>query len=109
MILNMNKVITMQVSSFNWQDSKAYEHLQDQRYSVSHQSEGEGESRNLEFHVPFLNAPAKNAAKQDSAGAVCNSGMNMLFLLYSIFGWNVKNIFFWEGGMGFKKKFFGGG
>ena len=32
----------------------------------------------------------KNAAKWDSAGAVCNSGMGMLFLMYSILGGYVK-------------------
>ena len=26
----------------------------------------------------------KNAAKRDNAGAVCNSGMGMLFFMYSI-------------------------
>ena len=35
--------------------------------------------------------PLKNAAKRDSAGAVCNSGMGMLFfLMYFILGEYVK-------------------
>ena len=41
---------------------------------------------------------SKNAAKRDSAGAVCNSGMGMLFLMYLILGGCVKYNFFGRGG-----------
>ena len=44
----------------------------------------------------------KNAAKQDSAGAVCNSSMGMLFFIYliSFLGRGCKNILFLFFGVG---------
>ena len=39
----------------------------------------------------------ENAAKRDNVGAVCNSGMGMLFLMYFILGGYVKYNFL-EGG-----------
>ena len=41
----------------------------------------------------------KNAAKRDSAGAVCNSGMGMFFLMYFFLGGYVKYIFLEGGGL----------
>ena len=41
----------------------------------------------------------KNAAKWDSAGAVCNSGMGMLFFNVFYFGGICKISFFWKGGL----------
>ena len=44
----------------------------------------------FQVYPKILNFEYKNAAKRDSAGAVCNSSMGMLFLMYFILGGYVK-------------------
>ena len=55
-------------------------------------------SRSGVCHMTDFTQPLKNAAKRDSAGAVCNSGMGMLFFNVFYFGRYVKYNFLEGGG-----------